>query len=397
MEKILSINSGSSSIKFKLFEFPNKDLLFEGSITQIGLLNGQIKYKYKDKKIKLTKQIKDHKQAVALIKQILEDEKVIVSSSDISLIGHRVVHGGEEFKNSVIVNEDVILKLKKIYDLAPLHNPHNVMGYEVFSSFFKEAKHAFIFDTSFHSTMEEEEFLYPIDYDYYEKYKIRKYGFHGTSHKFLYSKVKDFYNEDRKTITLHIGNGASLCAIKEGKSIATSMGFTPLSGIMMGTRSGDIDPSIITFLMEKENKSAFEVIDCLNKKSGLLGVSQISSDSIELEKEYEKGNKKAILAYEKMVNTIVERLGAYFVKLQGLEVIVFSGGIGENSCLFRELVIEKLKGAFNINLDKSKNENIDDDICLISEKNSSVDVLVIKTDEEIVIAQETYNLFKGKK
>ncbi|HHU59417.1 TPA: acetate/propionate family kinase, partial [bacterium] len=284
MSKILAVNAGSSSLKFQLFEGDREEVITSGVIERIGMEDAIFTIKYDGEKNKRVLPIKDHSVAVNLLLESLIEFKIVESINEISGVGHRVVHGGELFNSSIVVTNEVVENLKKINDLAPLHNPANIGGYEAFKEVLPGVGHVFVFDTAFHSTMEKEEFLYPLPYEYYEKYGVRRYGAHGTSHYYVSNEYITRNNlEKSKIITCHIGNGASITAIKDGKCIATSMGFTPLSGVMMGTRCGDVDPAIVTYIMEKKGLTAEEVLNEFNKKSGLLGVSELSNDSREIE------------------------------------------------------------------------------------------------------------------
>ena len=392
MSKILAVNAGSSSLKFQLFEGDGEEVITSGVIERIGMEDAIFTIKYDGEKNKRILPIKDHSVAVNLLLESLIEFKIVKSINEISGVGHRVVHGGELFNSSIVVTNEVVENLKKINDLAPLHNPANIGGYEAFKEVLPGVGHVFVFDTAFHSTMEKEEFLYPLPYEYYEKYGVRRYGAHGTSHYYVSNEYITRNNlEKSKIITCHIGNGASITAIKDGKCIATSMGFTPLSGVMMGTRCGDVDPAIVTYIMEKKGLTAEEVLNEFNKKSGLLGVSELSNDSREIEDAVAAGNPKAILANDKYVNTMVERIGSYFVKLGGCDAIIFTAGVGENSATFREEVVAGIAEALNVKLDKEKNKTRGK-YAVISTDDSSIEIVVIPTNEELVIARDTKRL-----
>lgn len=392
MSKILAVNAGSSSLKFQLFEGDGEEVITSGVIERIGMEDAIFTIKYDGEKNKRVLPIKDHSVAVNLLLESLIEFKIVESINEISGVGHRVVHGGELFNSSIVVTNEVVENLKKINDLAPLHNPANIGGYEAFKKILPNVGHVFVFDTAFHSTMEKEEFLYPLPYEYYEKYGVRRYGAHGTSHYYVSNEYITRNNlEKSKIITCHIGNGASITAIKDGKCIATSMGFTPLSGVMMGTRCGDVDPAIVTYIMEKKGLTAEEVLNEFNKKSGLLGVSELSNDSREIEDAVAAGNPKAILANDKYVNTMVERIGSYFVKLGGCDAIIFTAGVGENSATFREEVVAGIAEALNVKLDKEKNKTRGK-YAVISTDDSSIEIVVIPTNEELVIARDTKRL-----
>ncbi len=392
MSKIMAVNAGSSSLKFQLFEMPNEKVIASGVVERIGNEDAYFTIKFNGEKIKKVLSIKDHAVAVSLVLEALIDYKILNNLNEIDGVGHRIVHGGELFSTSTKMDRNKVDRLRTISDLAPLHNPAHLIGYEAFKKALKNVEHVFVFDTAFHSTMEEAEFLYALPYEYYKKYAIRKYGFHGTSHFYVSNLVIEKLNlKKSKLITCHIGNGASLAAVKDGKCIATSMGFTPLSGVMMGTRTGDIDPAVVTYLMEKTNKSAVEVLNIFNKKSGLLGISEYSNDSRDIEEAIMKGDKQAILAYDKFINTVVERIGSYFVKLGGCDAIIFTAGIGENSSMFRSLVVEGIKEAFGVELDEEKNK-LRSKFEIISTPASKIQLIVVATNEELVIARDTQKI-----
>jgi acetate kinase len=322
-------------------------------------------------------------------------EKILNNLNEISGVGHRVVHGGEFFNTSVIIDEKVAKIIDNLSELAPLHNPANLTGYNAFKHALPTVSHVAVFDTAFHQTMKSDRYLYPIPYEYYQDYKIRKYGFHGTSHLYVSTRCLQLLGNPKvsKIITCHIGNGASLAAILDGKAIDTSMGFTPLAGVMMGTRSGDIDPAIIPFLSTKLNKSADEVINILNKKSGLLGVSGLSNDARDIVDAMAIGNKRAHLARMLHVNSVANYIGIYFVELGGADAIVFTAGVGENDPEFRQSVIEKIGSALGIKLNGELNKKRGEEI-LISTPDSKIKVYVIPTNEEVVIARDTIKLLK---
>lgn len=393
MSKIMAVNAGSSSLKFQLIEMPAEESIVSGVIERIGMDDAVINVKFKGEKKSRTLPIADHKEAVEILFDVLVSEKVVDSLEEINGVGHRVVHGGEAFSVSTIIDEEVARTIEDLFDLAPLHNPANLTGYEAFKKMLPNIGHVAVFDTAFHQTMKEETFIYPIPYEYYQDFKIRRYGFHGTSHLFVSQRAIELLGspKDSKVITCHIGNGASLAAVKDGKCVDTSMGLTPLAGVMMGTRSGDIDPAIISYLCEKLGKSADEVIGILNKRSGLLGVSGISSDARDIIKAVKEGNERAILARNLHVKSIVNFIGSYFVELGGCDALVFTAGLGENDPDFRRKICESLGPALGIELDETKN-NCRGDERLISTPNSKVKVYVIPTNEELVIARDTKKL-----
>lgn len=393
MSKIIAVNAGSSSLKFQLFEMPEEKVLVQGLIERIGMQDAVVTLKYDGQKKSKTLPILNHAVAVEILLNSLVEEKIVASLNEINGVGHRVVHGGEKFAASTVISEEVAKTIEELKDLAPLHNPANLTGYEAFKKALPEVGHVAVFDTAFHQTMPKENFMYPIPYEYYEKYMVRRYGFHGTSHLYVTGRCLDLLGnpEHSRIITCHIGNGASLAAVKDGKCVNTSMGFTPLAGVMMGTRSGDIDPAIVTYLAAKLNKSADDVMNILNKKSGLLGVSGISSDARDIVNGCKEGNELALLARKMHVNTVANFVGQYFVELGGCDAIVFTAGLGENDVDFRVELCEKLKGALGIELDLEANNHRGQEL-LVSTPSSKVKVFVIPTNEEIVIARDTMNL-----
>ena len=395
MTKIISVNAGSSSLKFQLFVMPSEEVLTSGIIERIGLADGIFTIKVNDQKITVSQPIPDHKVAVELVLNALIQHKIVNSLDEISGVGHRVVHGGEAYAQSVVLDETVESTIEALSELAPLHNPANLIGYRAFKKELPHARHVAVFDTAFHQTMEEDIFIYPIPLEYYEEFKIRRYGFHGTSHFYVSHKVAQLMGrkvEDINVITCHLGNGASLAAVEGGKSVNTSMGFTPLAGIMMGTRSGDIDPAIITFLMQKLGKTASQVIDILNKKSGMLGVSGLSSDARDIEKGIQEGNERAILTRKLYANRVAQTIGSYFVQLGKVDAIVFTGGLGENDVAMRAAIVERIQTALGIDFDlELNNKSRGKDLCL-SKAGSKTQVWIVPTNEELVIAQDTVRL-----
>lgn len=393
MKTIFAVNAGSSSLKFQLFEMPSENALCTGIIERIGLNDGIFTMKFDDKKIKFTQDIKDHQVAVDLVLEALIEHKIVSSLEEISGVGHRVVHGGEIYKGSVVFDETVEKNIEALSELAPLHNPANLVGYRAFKKTLPNIKHVAVFDTAFHQTMAKDVYLYPVPYDYYTEFKVRRYGFHGTSHYYVSNRVAELMNKDVKdmnVITCHLGNGASLAAIEGGKSVNTSMGFTPLAGVMMGTRSGDIDPAIISYIMTKTHKTADQVMDVLNKKSGMLGVSGLSSDARDIEDAVHAGNERAILTREMYGNRIADRIGSYFVQLGHVDAIVFTGGLGENDGETREVILKKIEKALRIKVDYELNLPLRGKEAQLSTVDSNVAVWVVPTNEELVIAQDTY-------
>ena len=393
MSKIIAVNAGSSSLKFQLFEMPEEKVLVQGLIERIGMEDAVVTLKYDGQKKSKTLPILNHAVAVEILLNSLVEETIVASLNEINGVGHRVVHGGEKFAASTVITEEVANTIEELKDLAPLHNPANLTGYEAFKKALPEVGHVAVFDTAFHQTMPKENFMYPIPYEYYEKLMVRRYGFHGTSHLYVTGRCLDLLGnpEHSRIITCHIGNGASLAAVKDGKCVNTSMGFTPLAGVMMGTRSGDIDPAIVTYLASKLNKSADDVMNILNKKSGLLGVSGISSDARDIVNGVKSGHELATLARKMHVNTVANFVGQYFVELGGCDAMVFTAGLGENDVEFRAELCDKLSGALGIELDPVANNNRGQEL-LVSTPNSKIKVFVIPTNEEIVIARDTMNL-----
>ena len=389
--KVLSVNAGSSSLKFQMYEMPEEKVLISGLFERIGLDGGMYTLKLNGEKIKIQKDLKDHSVAVQTLIDELLNRKVINSLDEIEAVGHRIVHGGEKYSKSVIITDEVIKEVEKLSDLAPLHNPANLIGVKTFMKLIPNAVQVGCFDTAFHQTMEPREFLYPVPYEWYTKLGVRKYGFHGMSHNYIANRCGELLgNKDARIVSCHIGNGGSLCAIKNGKSYDTSMGFTPNAGLMMGSRSGGIDATLIPFVMEKTGKSMEEVFNDLNKNSGFVGVSGISSDSRDIEDAIKEGNERAILSQEIYVHKIVNYIARYFVELGGLDALVFTAGIGENSASTRAEILDQLT-PLGIKYDKELN-NFRGEERLISTPDSSVKVYVIPTDEEVMIARDTYDL-----
>ncbi len=392
--KILIINCGSSSIKFKVFEMPEEKLLMEGLVEKIGEEESFLKYTSGEKPLKQQVRIKNHTDGLGLIAKLLVDkEKGIVSDvNEIRGVGHRVVHGGEGFDKSVILNEEIIKKIEECMQLAPLHNPHNLAGIRAAIQLFPSSVQVASFDTAFHTTLPEEAFLYAIPYELYEKYRIRRYGFHGTSHRYVARRVAELMGRDKydvNVITCHLGNGCSITAIKNGHSIDTSMGLTPLEGLVMGTRSGDIDPGIILYLMESLGLKAQEVNNLLNKKSGLLGLSGISNDFRNLLDNID--NRRVMLAIDIYSYRIKKYIGAYMAVLGHTDAIVFTAGAGEKTPEVREKALAGMEG-FGIVLDNEKNYKNFSNEGEISKPESKIKVYVIPTNEELRIAFDTYNI-----
>ena len=396
--EVLVINCGSSSLKFQLIDSEKEHGLAKGLCERIGIEKSSITYQ-SDKCEKMTKEVDmpTHNEAINAVISALTDEKtgVINDMSEVKAVGHRVVHGGEYFSSSAIVDEDVLEKIEKCNYLAPLHNPANVIGIKACMKIMKDTPNVVVFDTAFHQTMPEEAYLYGIPREYYEKHKIRRYGFHGTSHSYVYKRVTQIINkpvEELKTIVCHLGNGASICAVDGGKSVDTSMGLTPLAGVMMGTRSGDIDPGILEVLAKMENKDVSEITNILNKKSGVSGLSQVSSDFRDITKAIEEGNTVAKSALDAYIRTVVRFVGAYVAVMNGVDTIVFTAGVGENNSAVRAGVVKHLK-YLGVELDEEANK-IRGEEKLISTADSKVKVYVVPTNEELAIARETVELVK---
>ncbi|MGI8383058.1 acetate kinase [Robertmurraya sp. P23] len=393
MSKVIAINAGSSSLKFQLFEMPNEDVITKGLIERIGLKDSIFTISVNGEKVEEVTDIPDHGVAVKMLLNKLTESGIIKSLDEINGIGHRVVHGGEEFNDSVLITDEVLSKIEDLSELAPLHNPANITGIRAFQQVLPNVPAVAVFDTAFHQTMPESSFLYSLPYEYYKEYGIRKYGFHGTSHKYVSERAAELLGrplEQLRLISCHLGNGASIAAIEGGKSIDTSMGFTPLAGVTMGTRSGNIDPALIPFIMEKTGNSADEVLDILNKKSGMLGVSGFSSDLRDIELEAEKGNERAELALEVFGNRIHKYIGSYASRMYGVDAIIFTAGIGENSQAIRARVLQGLEfmGVYwDPALNKTRGEE-----AFINYPHSPVKVIVIPTNEEVMIARDVVKL-----
>jgi acetate kinase len=390
---IIAVNAGSSSLKFQLLDMPEEVVIASGIVERIGQTQSTYSLKFMQDKFNIEMQIADHEQAVKVILDSLIEHKVLKSIDEIVGCGHRMVHGGEYFKDSCIINDSVANTFESLTNLAPLHNPANLTGYRCFNKVLPGIVQVGVFDTAFHQTMEEEIYLYPIPYSYYQKYGIRRYGFHGTSHKYVsqYAQKLLSLRDDSRIISLHLGNGASISAIKGGKSINTSMGLTPLGGIMMGTRCGDIDPSVVDFIGEHELIDFDQVNKILNKESGMLGVSGISSDLRDIQKAAAAGDHRSQLALKMFAHRVADYIGSYYIQLGGCDCIIFTAGIGENDFVMRKMIIDLCSEAMNISFDSQANE------CrgcekIISTPDSRVTVVVIPTNEELMIARDVMRL-----
>ncbi len=397
--KVLVLNCGSSSIKYQLFNMESKEVLASGGIEKIGLMGSFLKLTLPngEKKI-LEKDIPEHTVGVQFIFEVLTDSKMgaLKSLEELDAVGHRMVHGGERFAKSVRLNKEVLDAFTACNDLAPLHNPANLKGVQAVSALLPEVPQVGVFDTAFHQTMPAYAYQYAIPYELYEKYGVRRYGFHGTSHRFVSQRVCEYLNVDpagKRIITCHIGNGGSIAAVQDGKSVDTSMGLTPLEGLMMGTRSGDIDAGAVSFIMEKEGLNPVGISNLLNKKSGLQGVSGVSSDMREVVTAAEAGNERAILALDMYVYRIRKYIGAYAAAMGGVDIILFTGGVGENQKMIRAKSCLGLE-FMGVQIDSEKNDSIQGVEGVISKNDSKVTVAVIPTDEELMIAQDTVDILK---
>ena len=391
--KILSINAGSSSLKFQLYEMPEEKVLISGVFERIGIDNSFYTIKINGEKIKLDAVLNNHEDAVKILQNELLERKVIESLDEIKGIGHRVVHGGNKYANAVVIDSDVEKEIESLFDLAPLHNPANLLAIRAFKNSLPDTVNVAVFDTGFQQTIKEEDYLLSIPYDWCSKYAVRKYGFHGISHEYLAGKMSEIMNRsDLKIVTCHLGGGASIEAIENGKCVDTSMSFSPNSGLMMGTRSGDIDAQLIPFVMEKSGMSMKEVYNALSKQSGFLGVSGVSSDSRDIEKGIEEGNERCVLAQKMFVNRCIDFIAKFYVKLGGIDAIVFSAGLGENSISTRKQILDGLK-CLGIEVDEERN-NIRGKEALITKDSSKIPAYVVPTDEEVMIARDTYKFIK---
>ena len=389
--KIISINAGSSSLKFSLFNMDDESVIASGLFERIGIEGSKYTIKFRGEKVSQEIELTNHTDAVKVLLDKLVDLEIIQSLDEIDGVGHRLVHGKDKYSESVLINDEVVSDLDKFKDFAPLHNPANILGINAFCEVLPEVPMVGVFDTAFHQTMSPATYLYSVPYSWYQNYGVRKYGFHGTSHRYITKMVaKLLGKEEFRLISCHIGNGGSITAVKDGKCVDTSMGFTPLAGIMMGTRSGDIDPSIIPYVMEQEGKNASEVVDDLNKRSGLFGMSEYSSDMRDILEKCDLQDEKAIIARDKYVRRVVDYIAQYYVLLGGADVIVFTAGVGENSIPVRRQICEEL-ACLGVKIDLDKN-NKRGEVVKISTEDSSIQVYVIPTDEELMIARDTLDL-----
>lgn len=395
MSKVIAVNSGSSSLKFQLFDMPSEEVLTSGQAERIGQEMGVFTIKYNGEKHVTNLPLPNHKAAVRLLLKSLTDLGIVEDLNEIKGAGHRIVQGGAYFSESVVVDEDVENKVDELCELAPLHNPAHLVCYRAFKEALPEIGHVFVFDTAFHQTMGPESYLFPVPYDWYTQYKIRRYGAHGTSHWYVNRRTAEIMGqpvEKLNMITCHLGNGASISAIRNGKVINTSMGLTPLGGIMMGTRSGDIDPTVVFYMMKKLECTPDEMDTFLNKRSGMLGVSGISSDARDIQAAVDEGNERAILTVDLYTNRVINVMGGYYMQLGHVDAIVFTAGLGENDALMRERVLKKLEEGMGVSIDYDLNSKIHGKECLISKPDSKIAVYVIPTNEELVIARDTVRL-----
>lgn len=389
--KILAVNAGSSSLKFQMFEMPEEKVLISGNFERIGLDNSFYTIKLNGEKIKKEVELKNHEEAVNDLIQELLDNKIIASLDEIKGVGHRIVQGADYFDKTVVIDEKVLKTIDDLSLLAPLHNPAAVVGIKAFQKAIPEAVHTAVFDTAFHQTMDEESYMYALPYEWYEKYRVRKYGAHGTSHKYIALRMSEILGTNElKLITCHIGNGGSITAIKNGKCVDTSMGFTPNAGIMMGSRCGDVDVSIIPYVMEQSSLTPRDIDTIINKKSGLLGISGVSSDARDIDAGVSSGNERCLLARNMYVRRIVDYIAKYYVLLGGADAIIFTAGVGENSDLIRKQIMERLE-VLGVKIDEEANK-VRGEEKLVSTSDSKVACYVIPTNEEVMIARDTYHL-----
>lgn len=397
---ILVLNCGSSSVKYKLIEIKANKVLAEGGIEKIGLPDAFIKFKFGNEKIQQDLDINDHVGAIKSILDNLTSKEYgcIKDFKEIDAVGHRVVHGGEKFNKSVLINDEVIAKIKECYGIAPLHNPVNMAGIDAINEVLPEVPQVGVFDTAFHQTMPAKSYMYALPYKYYAEDGVRRYGFHGTSHRYVSQRVCEFLGVEpkgKKIITCHVGNGGSITAVKDGKSIDTSMGLTPTEGLMMGTRCGDVDPGALIFLMDKHNLSSKDMLNMVNKESGLAGISGVSSDMREITAAAKQGNEKAILSLEMYEQRITKYVGAFAAEMGGVDIIVFTGGVGEHQSSTRANVCNPLR-FMGVEIDDAANDANNGDEGIISTPNSAVKVAVIPTDEEYMIAKDTEAIIEGR-
>lgn len=388
---ILSINAGSSSLKFTGFDMPSEKVLISGVFERIGIDDSFYTIKLNGEKIKKEVELKNHEDAVRILTEELINYNIVKDLSEIKGVGHRVVHGGDKYADSVVIDKNVTDTIRELFHLAPLHNPANLMGIEAFQEYIPEATAVAVFDTGFPQSMPEENYLYAVPYEWYEKYGVRRYAFHGISHQYITEYMQNFLGKENvNLITCHLGNGSTIYSIKDGKCFDTSLSFSTNSGLVMGTRSGDIDPFIVPYVMKESGMSMEEVLNTLNKKSGLLGVSGVSSDSRDIEDGISEGNERCILAQKLFVNRIVGYIAKLWCPLKIVDAICFAGGIGENSIMTRKQIIEGLS-SLGVELDEEAN-NVRGEFKLITKEGSKIPCYIVPTDEEVMIARDTYKL-----
>ena len=391
--KIMSVNCGSSSLKFSLFEMDNNTLIASGYFERVGLDNSFYTIKFNGEKIKEEIEMPNHKVAVEILLNRLIALNIIDDLNEIVGVGHRLAHGATKYKSSVLITDEVIEDLRSLTDLAPLHIPANILGIEAIKNVLPNVPMVGVFDTTFHQTMDEVNYIYPVPYEWYEKYGIRKYGFHGTSFRYICREIPRLIGKDNyKAIICHIGSGGSICAVKDGVSIDTTMGFAPVAGIMMGTRSGDIDPAIIPYVMEKADVHVEDVMNALNKKSGFLGLSGVSNDFRDVYQGVVEGNHRCDLAFKKFVKTVVDYIAAYYVELGGVDTIIFTAGMGENASEARLAIMEKLT-CLGVKIDIENNQIRGEEVKLTTD-DSSISIYAVPTNEELMIALDTLSLIK---
>ena len=396
MDKVMAVNAGSSSLKFKLYEMPEEKVLCSGNAERIGHEDAIFGIKWGSESEKKVLPILDHAAAVQLVVDALIEKKIIRSMDEIVAVGHRIVQGGKYFSHSELFNKDTEDKIESLIPLAPLHNKAHLVGFRAFKKILPNVTSVAVFDTAFHQSMEPQDYVFPIPYEYTTKYDCRRYGAHGTSHQYLSQEATKYLkgNKHPRIISCHIGSGASITAIKDGKCVATSMGLTPLGGIMMGTRTGDLDPSVMNYLCTCTGKSVEEMYQIFNKKSGFLGVSEVSNDSRDVLAAVDAGNEKAILANKLFIRRIADFIGQYYVRLGGVDMIIFSAGIGENSYEIRESICKEIEPALGLKIDYEKNKGKRGVEVVVSKPESPIVVAVIPTDEEVMIARDTYHFYK---
>ena len=388
---ILSINAGSSSLKFTGFDMPSEKVLISGVFERIGIDGSFYTIKLNGEKIKKEVELKSHEEAVRILTEELVNYNIVKDLSEIKGVGHRVVHGGDKYADSIVIDKNVTDTIRELFHLAPLHNPANLMGIEAFQEYIPEATAVAVFDTGFPQSMPEENYLYAVPYEWYEKYGVRRYAFHGISHQYITEYMQKFLGKENvNLITCHLGNGSTIYSIKEGKCFDTSLSFSTNSGLVMGTRSGDIDPFVVPYVMKESGMSMEEVLNTLNKKSGLLGVSGVSSDSRDIEDGIKEGNERCILAQKLFVNRIVGYIAKLWCHLKKVDAICFAGGIGENSIMTRKQIIEGLS-SLGVELDEEAN-NVRGEFKLITKEGSKIPCYIVPTDEEVMIARDTYKL-----